>query len=100
MPPRLAAVVVPVYAAGLAVAAAAAGSFATSPRGIATAAGVAGLLAASTLSGRYPVPLDGIDAGGVSLGFVFCVAKIVLYAWGVGGIVGLHVDIVHVISVR
>jgi diguanylate cyclase (GGDEF)-like protein/putative nucleotidyltransferase with HDIG domain len=100
MPPRLAAVVVPVYLAGLAVAAAAAGSFATSPRGIATAAGVAGLLAASTLSERYPVPLDGIDAGGVSLGFVFCVATIVLYGWAAGVIVAFAAPIMQLIEHR
>jgi diguanylate cyclase (GGDEF)-like protein/putative nucleotidyltransferase with HDIG domain len=100
LPPRLAAVVVPVYAAGLAVAAAAAGSFATSPRGIATAAGVAGLLAASTLSERYPVPLDGIDAGGVSLGFVFCVATIVLYGWAAGVIVAFAAPIMQLIEHR
>ncbi len=100
MPPRLIAVVVPVYAAGLAVAAAAAGSFATSPRGVATLAGVAGLLAASTLSERYPVPLDGIDAGGVSLGFVFCVATIVLYGWAAGVIVAFAAPIMHLIEHR
>ena len=100
MPPRLAALVVPVYAAGLAVAAAAAGSFATSPRGVATLAGVAGLLAASTLSERYPVPLDGIDAGGVSLGFVFCVATIVLYGWAAGVIVAFAAPIMHLIEHR
>ncbi|MBA3347336.1 MAG: GGDEF domain-containing protein, partial [Actinobacteria bacterium] len=100
MPPRLAVVVVPVYALGIAVAAAAAGSFATSPRGLLTLAGVAGLLAASTLSERYPVPLDGIDAGGVSLGFVFCVATIVLYGWEAGVIVAFAAPIMQLIEHR
>ena len=30
------------------------------------------------------MPLDGIDTGGVSLGFVFCTAGIVLYGWQAG----------------
>ena len=71
LPPRLAAVVLPVAVVGFAVATVAAISFAISPRDVATLAGLAGLLAASTLAERYPVPLDGIDTGGVSLGFVF-----------------------------
>ena len=88
LPSRLAAVIGPVYALGLAAAAAAAASFATEPRDLATLAGIAGLLAAATLADRYPVPLDGIDTGGVSLLFVFCVATIVLYGWQAGVLVG------------
>jgi len=84
LPPRLAAVVLPVGLLGFGVAVAAAVSFAVSPRDLATLAGIAGLLAASTLAERYPVPLDGIDTGGVSLGFVFCTAAIVLYGWEAG----------------
>ena len=84
MPPRLAAVVLPVGLLGLGVAAAALVSFAVSPRDAATLAGIAGLLAASTLAEKYPVPLDGIDTGGVSLGFVFCTAANVLYGWQAG----------------
>ncbi|MDQ3993050.1 MAG: diguanylate cyclase [Actinomycetota bacterium] len=88
MPSRLAAVVVPVYLIGLAAAVAAATSFATEPRSFATLAGIAGLLAAASLADRYPVPLDGIDTGGVSLLFVFCVATIVLFGWQSGVLVG------------
>ena len=100
MPPRLAAVVVPVAAAGLLVAAAAAVSFAASPRSLFTILGIAGLLAASTLAERYPVPVDGIDTGGVSLGFVFCVATIVLYGWEAGVIVGFAGTIMHLVEHR
>ncbi len=100
MPPRLAAVVVPVGLAGLLVAAAAAVSFAASPRSLITILGVAGLLAASTLAERYPVPVDGIDTGGVSLGFVFCVATIVLYGWEAGVIVGFAGTIMHLVEHR
>ena len=63
MPPRLAAVVLPVGLLGFVVASVAAISFAVSPRDVATLLGIAGLLAASTLAERYPVPLDGIDTG-------------------------------------
>ena len=52
MPPRLAAVVGPVYLTGIVVTLAAAASFATSPRGAAALVGVAGLLAATTFSQR------------------------------------------------
>jgi hypothetical protein len=100
MPPRLAAVVVPVYLTGIVVTLAAAASFATSPRGAAALVGVAGLLAASTFSERYPVPLDGIDTGGVSLTFVFAVATIVLYGWQAGVIVGFAAPVMQLIEHR
>ena len=100
LPPRLAAVVLPVAVLGFAVAAVAAISFAVSPRDVATLAGIAGLLAASTLAERYPVPLDGIDTGGVSLGFVFCTAAIVLYGWEAGVVVGMAAPIMHVLEHR
>src|SRR5687768_4348761 len=100
MPPRLAAVVLPVGLLGFAVAAAAAVSFAVSARDVATLAGIAGLLAASTLAERYPVPLDGIDTGGVSLGFVFCTASIVLYGWEAGVIVGFAAPIMQLMEHR
>ena len=100
LPPRLAAVVLPVAVVGFAVATAAAISFAISPRDLATLAGMAGLLAASTLAERYPVPLDGIDTGGVSLGFVFCTAAIVLYGWEAGVVVGMAAPIMHLLEHR
>ena len=100
MPPRLAAVVAPVYLTGIVVTLAAAASFATSPRGAAALVGVAGLLAASTFSERYPVPLDGIDTGGVSLTFVFAVATIVLYGWQAGVIVGFAAPVMQLIEHR
>jgi len=36
---------------------------------------------------RFPVPVEGVDAGGVTLGFVFAVAAIVLFGWEAGVIV-------------
>ena len=46
--------------------------------------GLAALLVASTLADRFPVPVEGVDAGGVSLSFVFGVAAIVLFGWAAG----------------
>ena len=100
LPPRLAAVVAPVYLLGTAVSVAAAASFATSPRSLLTLVGIAGLLAASTFSERYPVPLDGIDTGGVSLTFVFAVATIVLYGWQAGVIVGFAAPVMQLLEHR
>ena len=100
MPLRLAAVVLPVGLLGFVVVAAAALSVAVSPRDLTTLAGIAGLLAASTLAERFPVPLDGIDTGGVSLGFVFCTAAIVLYGWEAGVIVGFAAPVMHTLERR
>ena len=86
-PPRLLAVLVPVCAAGLGFACAAAVSFAITPHKLTTLLGLAALLSASTLADRFPVPVDGVDTGGVSLSFVFGVASIVLFGWAAGLVV-------------
>ncbi|HEX5800109.1 MAG TPA: diguanylate cyclase [Gaiellaceae bacterium] len=100
MPPRLALVVVPAVAAGFVVVVAAAVSLATAPLSIAALAGIFGLLAASTLAERYPVPLDGIDTGGVSLLFVFCVGTTVLYGWEAGVVVAFAAPIMQMLEHR
>ena len=87
MPSRLFAVVVPVCAVGFGVAVAAAVSLATHAHSGAELAGIGAFFAASMLSARFPVPLDGLDTGGVSLGFVFAVGAIVLFGWDAGVIV-------------
>ncbi len=86
-PTRLLAVIVPVCVAGLGVTLGAIASFAVTPHKTTTVIGIAALLAASTLADRFPVPVEGIDAGGVSLSFVFGVASIVLFGWAAGVIV-------------
>ena len=83
-PSRLLAVLLPVCVAGLGVACAAAASFAVSPHKATTLIGLAALLSASTLADRFPVPVEGVDTGGVSLSFVFGVASIVLFGWAAG----------------
>lgn len=87
LPPRLLGVVAPVCAAGVATVAAAAISFASSAHSATTLIGFAALLVASTIAERFPVPIEGVDAGGVSLSFVFTIAAIVLFGWAVGVLV-------------
>jgi diguanylate cyclase (GGDEF)-like protein/putative nucleotidyltransferase with HDIG domain len=83
-PPRLLAVIIPVCTAGLGVSIAAAGAFAVTPHKTATLLGLAALLSASTLADRFPVPVEGVDTGGVPLSFVFGVASVVLFGWAAG----------------
>jgi diguanylate cyclase (GGDEF)-like protein len=80
-PARLLAVVAPVSLFGLAAYAAAAVSFGRDPGPATTVAGVGAFLVASTLAERFPVPVEGADANGVSLGFVFAVGALVLFGW-------------------
>ena len=84
LPPRLLAVVAPVCVAGLGTACAAAVVFSVTPHRASTLLGLAALLAASALADHFPVPVDGVDTGGVSLSFVFGVASIVLFGWAAG----------------
>jgi diguanylate cyclase (GGDEF)-like protein len=60
---------------------AAAVSFATTPHSVTTLAGVSALLIAMVLADRFPVQIEGLDANGVSLGFVFGVSAVVLFGW-------------------
>jgi diguanylate cyclase (GGDEF)-like protein len=84
---RLYPVVVPVCVAGLASVAAAAIAFATTPHSGTELAGLAAFLAASLLADRFPVPVDDLDANGVSLAFVFGLSAIVLFGWAAGVLV-------------
>ena len=68
LPPlRLLGVIVPVCVAGFSVTCAAAVSFAVTPHPASTLLGLAALLIASTFADRFPVPVEGVDTGGVSL---------------------------------
>src|SRR4051812_22104792 len=81
-PARLLAVVVPVSLIGITAYAIATVVFARDPGSATTIAGVGAFLVASTLAERFPVPVEGADANGISLGFVFAVAALVLFGWG------------------
>ena len=80
-------VVAPVCAVGLAAVVAATVSFATAEHGATVLAGLAAFLAASLLADRFPVPVDDLDANGVSLAFVFGLSAIVLFGWAAGVLV-------------
>jgi len=80
-PARLLAVVAPVSLVGVAAFCAATLFFVRDPGSTTTVVGVFAFLVASTLAERFPVPVEGTDANGVSLGFVFTVAALVLFGW-------------------
>jgi diguanylate cyclase (GGDEF)-like protein len=46
-----------------------------------------GLMATMALAERFPVPVEGMGAGGVTLGFVFSISSIILLGWPAGGLV-------------
>ncbi|MDQ5821130.1 MAG: GGDEF domain-containing protein [Actinomycetota bacterium] len=81
LPLPLTFVVAPVCAGGAALVSAAVVALALGLPGLGVLAGAAGLLAASCLADRFPVPLDHLDANGVSLGFVFSVSAVLLFGW-------------------
>ena len=83
-PARLLAVVAPVSLVGVAAYCAATFSFLRHPGSTGTIVGILAFLVASTLAERFPVPVEGADANGVSLGFVFAVAELILFGWGAG----------------
>src|SRR5262249_28405651 len=84
---RLLTLVGPTCLAGLGVVVAALVVSLTDLPALGGIAGIAVLLSAAAFSERFPVPLENIDAGGVSLSFVFGVASIVLYGWAAGVLV-------------
>ena len=89
LPPRVLVLVAPVWIAGLAVATAAAVSFALTPHDLSEVAGPLAFLLASTLASRYPVPIEGAESGGVTLSFVFGASGIVLFGWEAGVLIAL-----------
>src|SRR5262249_32860349 len=80
-------VVLPVCVACLATAVAATASVTTRPHAATVVAGVAAFFGASLLADRFPVPVDDLDANGVSLAFVFGLSAIVLFGWAAGVLV-------------
>jgi diguanylate cyclase (GGDEF)-like protein len=84
---RLLPIVAPVCVLGIASVAAAAVSFASRDESATLLLGVGALLAASTFASHFPVPIEGPNAGGVSLSFVFAASAIVLFGWDAGVLV-------------
>jgi diguanylate cyclase (GGDEF)-like protein/putative nucleotidyltransferase with HDIG domain len=89
LPPRLLLLVAPVCGAGLAIALAAAISFASTAHSVGELVGPLALLVASTVASRYPVPIEGAESGGVTLSFVFGTSGIVLFGWEAGILIAL-----------
>jgi diguanylate cyclase (GGDEF)-like protein len=73
--------------AGVATLLAACISYGQSAHSTEDVAALAGLLLGMVVAERFPVPVEGVDAGGVTLGFVFAVAALVLFGWQAGVIV-------------
>jgi diguanylate cyclase (GGDEF)-like protein len=84
---RLYPVVIPVCVAGFVTVVAAAVNFVSTPHSATELAGLAAFLGASLLADRFPVPVDDLDASGVSLAFVFGLSAIVLFGWAAGVLV-------------
>ena len=81
LPKKVLIVVTPVLAAGVFTIGWAAYRYAGQTHTLRNVAELAALLAAITLAERFPVPVEGMGAGGVTVGFVFSVASIVLLGW-------------------
>ena len=78
---------VPVCVAGAAALGAAAVAYARLPHSAGDVASLVGLFVAVSLAERFPVPVEDVDSGGVTLGFVFSVSAILLLGWEAGVIV-------------
>ncbi len=83
LPRRVLALAIPVCVAGIATAVAAAWTFSRTPHSLGDLLAIAGLFVVVVVAERFPVPIEGVDAG-VSLVFVFAVATIVLFGWQAG----------------
>jgi len=76
--------VTPVLVAGVAAIVAACITYAQDDHTTGDYVSVLVLFAVMVLVERFPVPVEGIDAGGVTLGLVLAVATIVLFGWQAG----------------
>jgi diguanylate cyclase (GGDEF)-like protein/putative nucleotidyltransferase with HDIG domain len=87
LPARLLLFLVPVWGTGLAVVLAAGYALVTSPPSDAVLLGAPALILSFMVAERYPVPVVGLDIGGISLGIVFAISTIVLFGWEIGTLV-------------
>ncbi|HEY7197094.1 MAG TPA: diguanylate cyclase [Gaiellaceae bacterium] len=85
---RLSPLLVPVSGAGIAVVLAAISSLATSGPTLGVLTGILALAVASVVVEAYPVPVEGVPSGAVSLGAVFIVGAAVVYGWEAAVLVG------------
>jgi diguanylate cyclase (GGDEF)-like protein len=87
VPARVLAIAVPVIVAGTAALVYAIYRYVGSSPSAADLAELAGLFVSMAVAERFPVPVEGVSAGGVTLGFVFSVSAIILLGWPAGVIV-------------
>jgi len=85
---RLAPLVVPVVTSGFALLAAAIASLVAGQPSLGIVAGTLALAVASVVVEAYPVPVEGVPSGHVSLGAVFVVGAAVVYGWEAAVLVG------------
>lgn len=86
---NLAHVLVPVTSAGVALSLLAAISLVRTPPAGLALVGALILLGAAIVAEAYPVPVEGVSAGGVSLAAAFLVGAAILYGWEVSTLLGL-----------
>ena len=86
---RLLPVVIPVVLAGTIATALALGSLLTRHPSTGSIVGALVLLAAATAAEAFPVPIDGVSAGGVSLAAAFLVGAALIYDWHTAVLVSL-----------
>ncbi|HVS85811.1 MAG TPA: hypothetical protein VHD91_09275, partial [Gaiellaceae bacterium] len=81
---KVLAIVVPVCVAGAAAIVVATWLYVANGPSLGDVAAFVGLFVGYTLAERFPVPVEGIDSGGVTLGYVFAVSAILLLGWEAG----------------
>ena len=87
VPAKVLAIVAPVIVAGAGALAFGVYRYAGSSPSASDVAELLALLAIMAVAERFPVPVEGVSAGGVTLGFVFSVSAILLLGWPAGVIV-------------
>ncbi len=99
--PRVLAIAVPVIVAGAFVFGLAVYEYASTPRSAGDLAALFVLFVVMALAERFPVPVEGMGASGVTLGFVFSVSTIILLGWPAGVIVAAGAPaVVHILQHR
>jgi diguanylate cyclase (GGDEF)-like protein len=93
-------VLLAILAGGGAVLVAAALSFGQSQHTTSALFGIGTLLAAALVAEAYPVPIEGVDAGRLSLGLVFGTAAIILFGWAAGVLVLALSPLAHLLERR
>jgi diguanylate cyclase (GGDEF)-like protein len=81
------AIAVPVIIAGVGAIGLALFRYADSAPSTTDVAKLFALMATMALAERFPVPVEGMGAGGVTLGFVFSISSIILLGWPAGVLV-------------